>query len=65
MRKKRAVKEGSPFEEEYLLEVIKEETICTDEDKNSVKQLMQILVLFGLIPESIQLHSLVAKVLQA
>jgi len=26
MRKKRAVKEGSPFEEEYLLELIKDET---------------------------------------
>lgn len=26
MRKKRAVKEGSPFEEEYLLELIREET---------------------------------------
>lgn len=26
MRKKRAVKEGSPFEEEYLIELIREET---------------------------------------
>jgi len=25
MRKKRAVKEGSPFEEEYLLELVRDE----------------------------------------
>ena len=33
MRKKKAVKEGSPFEEEYLLELLKEETKLHPDDK--------------------------------
>jgi hypothetical protein len=49
MKRKRAVKEGSPFEEEYLLDTIKEETICSEEDKMQVKNLMRILILFGLV----------------
>jgi len=49
MKRKRAVKEGSPFEEEYLLDTIKEETICSELDKTQVKSLMRILILFGLV----------------
>jgi hypothetical protein len=30
MKKKRAVKEGSPFEEEYLLELLQDDTKCTE-----------------------------------
>lgn len=33
MKKKRVVKEGSPFEEDYLIELLKE-TKVTQEDKN-------------------------------
>ena len=40
MRKKRAVKEGSPFEEEYLIELLHDDTKVTDEDKSTVKVLM-------------------------
>ena len=40
MRRKRVVKEGSPFEEEYLLELIKEDTKVIAQDKESVKTLM-------------------------
>ena len=53
MRKKRVVKEGSPFEEEYLLELLREDTKCTEEDKNTVKNLMKVLLYFGLVQESI------------
>lgn len=53
MKKKRAVKEGSPFEEEYILEQVKEETKCNVEDKNTVRDLMQALILFGMVAEAI------------
>jgi len=43
MRKKKAVKEGSPFEEEYLLELLKEETKIQPEDKEHVKKLLLAL----------------------
>jgi hypothetical protein len=59
------VKEGPPFEEEYLLEVLKEETMCNPADKQTVKSLMQILVMFGLVSEAITLHGLITKVISA
>jgi hypothetical protein len=65
MRKKRAVKEGSPFEESYLLDVLKEGTICDPNDKQVVKDLMQIMVMFGLVTEAVTIHSLIAKVISA
>jgi hypothetical protein len=34
MKKKRQVKEGSPFEEDNLIDMLKEETIITQEDKD-------------------------------
>jgi len=37
MRRKRVVKEGSPFEEEYLLELLQEDTKVLAEDKAFVK----------------------------
>jgi hypothetical protein len=49
MRKKRAVKEGSPYEEEYLLELIKEETCLQPDDKEQVKSLMKSLLFFGFL----------------
>ena len=63
MRKKRVVKEGSPFEEEYLIELLQEDTKCTEDDKATVKNLMKVLTYFGLVEESIQLHSLVEKLI--
>ncbi len=49
MRKKKAVKEGSPFEEEYLLELLKEETKLNSEDKEQVKRIMLALSYFSCI----------------
>ena len=65
MRRKRAVKEGSPFEEEYLIELLHDDTKVTPEDKTVVKQLMQALIYFGQIAESVALHSLVEKLIRA
>ena len=65
MRKKRAVKEGSPFEEEYLVELLHDDTKVTAEDKATVKSLMQALIFFGLIQEAITIHSLVEKMIRA
>ena len=65
MRKKRVVKEGSPFEEEYLLELIKEDTKCTELDKTVTKKLMTALIHFGLINETVAIHSLCEKLIRA
>lgn len=65
MRKKRAVKEGSPFEEEYILELIKDETCLQPDDKEQVKTLMKTLMFFSHISEANTLHALVAKIIQA
>ena len=65
MKKKRTVKEGSPFEEEYLIELIHEDTKCTESDKEQVKVIMKALVFFGMMAEANMLHGLVAKLLRA
>lgn len=65
MRKKRTVKEGSPFEEEYLVELIKDETCLQPDDKEQVKHLMMTLMFFGSITEATTLHSLVEKTITA
>lgn len=65
MRKQRAVKEGSPFEEEYLIELIKEETCLQHTDKETVSSLMKILMFLGMVSEATELHSLVEKVILA
>lgn len=65
MRKKRAVKEGSPFEEEYILELIRDETCLQPGDKDQVKMLMKSLMFFGLITESVTIHTLITKVIIA
>jgi len=65
MRKKRAVKEGSPFEEEYLIELLKEEIKISAEEKDSVKVIMQALLQFGLIELYLELHTLVNNLMKA
>ena len=65
MRKKRVVKEGSPFEEEYLLELMREETCLQPTDKEQVKGLMRILMYFSMIEQANTLHGLVEKVMIA
>jgi hypothetical protein len=59
------VKEGSPFEEEYLIELIKEETCLQHTDKETVSSLMKILMFLGMVSEATELHSLVEKVILA
>jgi hypothetical protein len=65
MRKKKVVKEGSPFEEDYLLELLKEETKLSPDDKEQVKKLMLALSYFSCIDESTLIHGLVEKVIMA
>jgi len=65
MKKKRQVKEGSPFEEDNLIEMLKDEVHITKADKDQVKDIMNALVHFGLIDLSTQIHSLVAKLIKA
>ena len=52
LRKKRQVKEGSPYEEAYLIDSLKEEVKITQADKDEVKDIMKALLYFGLIQES-------------
>jgi len=65
MRKKRQVKEGSPFEEDNLIEMLKEEVILSLQDKEQVKHIMNALVYFGNIDTSTYLHGLVQKLMNA
>lgn len=65
MRKKKVVKEGSPFEEDYLLELLKEETKLHSDDKDQVKKLMLALSYFSCIEQTTLLHGLVEKVIMA
>ena len=65
MRKKRQVKEGSPFEEDNLIDMLKEETIISQEDKDQVRNIMNALVYFGMIEISTYLHSLVDRLMRA
>ena len=65
MKKKRTVKEGSPFEEEYLIELLQDDTKCSEQDKEQVRALMKALVYFGMVAEANQLHGLISKVMRA
>jgi elongator complex protein 1 len=65
MRRKRQVKEGSPYEEENLLDMLREEVVITAADKQHVKEIMNALVYFQLIGQSIQVHKHVASLIRA
>jgi hypothetical protein len=65
MRKKRQVKEGSPFEEDNLIEMLKEEVILSQLDKEQVKDIMNALIFFSNIDTSTYLHGLVDKLMRA
>lgn len=65
MRKKRQVKEGSPFEEDNLIELLKDEVHVTATDKAEVKDIMSALVYFGMIDLSTYLHGLVERLMKA
>lgn len=65
LRKKRQVKEGSPYEEASLIDMLKEEVKITPADKDEVRDLMRALLNFALVDESTEIHSLVEKVMKA
>lgn len=65
MKKKRQVKEGSPFEEDNLLEMLKEEVRLNQLDKDQVKDIMNALVHFGLINQATQIHEYIARLMKA
>ena len=65
MRKSRVVKEGSPFEEDNLIELLKEEIKMQIEEKEEVKNVMNALVYFGQIELSTSLHGLVERLIRA
>ena len=65
LRKKRNVKEGSPFEEEYLLDSLKEEIKVTAGDKEEVRDIMRALLNFGMVSESTEIHGLIERLMKA
>ena len=65
MRRKRQVKEGSPYEEENLIEMLREEVVLSSDDKNQVKEVINALVYFQMITQSINLHKLVENLMRA
>ena len=54
-KKKKVPKEGSPFEEEMLVDYL-EEVFVDKTERNEVSNLMKALVYFGYIDESVNLH---------
>jgi len=59
------VKEGSPYEEDYLIDALKEEIKVTDQDKEEVKELMKVLLQFAMIDESTLIHGLLEQMMKA
>ena len=58
------MKEGSPFEEEHLIDLIKDESRLHPSDKEQVRALMSSLGYFGLVEQSMLLHELVARIIK-
>jgi CRISPR/Cas system-associated protein Cas5 (RAMP superfamily) len=65
LRKKRQVKEGSPYEEDFLIGQLQDEVRVTAADKEEVRDIIKALLNFGMIAESTDIHSLVERVLRA
>lgn len=65
LKKKRQVKEGSPYEEAFLLDILKEEVRVTQTDKDEVKDIMKALLNFGMVTESTDIHEYVERLLKA
>jgi elongator complex protein 1 len=62
-KKKRLPKEGSPFEEEMLVDYL-EDTDVTKEERDEVTKLMKTLVYFGFIDESVHLHEKIEELMK-
>jgi hypothetical protein len=65
LRKKRQVKEGSPYEEDYLIDMLKEEVKVTGSDKEEVRDIMRALLNFGMVAESTEIHGLIERLMKA
>ena len=65
LRKKRQVKEGSPYEEENLIDMLREEVVLTNEDKTQIKEIINALVYFQMIDQSIYIHKLAENLMKA
>lgn len=62
-KKKKVPKQGSPFEEEMLVEFLNDVDVPKDE-LTEVSNLMKVLVYFGYIDESVNLHEKIEKLLK-
>lgn len=62
-KKKKLPKEGSPFEEEMLVDYL-EDTEVPKEERDEVSNLMKTLVYFGYIDESVYLHEKVEELMK-
>ena len=65
LKKKRQVKEGSPFEEEFLLDSLREEIKVIPADKEEVRDIMRALLNFGMVSESTEIHGMIEKLMRA
>lgn len=59
------MKEGSPYEEDFLLSQLQEEVKILPSDKEEVRDLMKALLNFGLVTESTDIHALVEQTMRA
>ena len=59
----RTVKEGSPFEEELLVDYLNAVTV-TKEERAEVANLIKVLAYFGEIDSSVKLHESTAALLK-
>lgn len=64
-RKLREPKQGSPFEEENLIEVLKDGTKLSVSDQAAVKVIIDALVFFGQVEASQALHALAERLMRA
>lgn len=65
LRKKRQVKEGSPYEEAFLLAALREEVRVTPADRDEVRDIMRACLNFGMVKESTDLHEHLERLIKA
>jgi len=65
LRKKRQVKEGSPYEEAFLIAALLEEVKVSQADRDEVKDIMRACLNFGMVAESTDLHAHLERLIKA
>lgn len=65
LRKKRNVKEGSPYEEDFLIDSLREEVRVTAQDREEVRDIMKALLNFAMVAESTEIHGIVERLMRA